>query len=268
MARETTLGGRLRNYVSFSLLIGAKAFSKLFYRLAIRWVGAVPEDPWTGIRLITMLHHTSLYEPIFAAGAPDGLLWEIAKNGVVPVAKKTTDRPIVGWFFRLVAPNVVPVTRERDETWTELLRQIGNPEAVVVILPEGRMKRSSGLDSEGRPMTIRGGIADILQAIPSGRMLVVYSGGLHHVQAPGETIPRLFKNVRLRLEIIDIGTYRDALGEYANHSDFKAAVIGDLTRRRDLYCPAAAPLAHAMLPLPESPLPDPAPSNAEGESGP
>ncbi len=248
MARETTLGGRLRSYVSFALLLSVKAFSKVFYRLAIRWVGAVPEDPWTGIRLITMLHHTSLYEPIFAAGAPDRLLWEIAKNGVVPVATKTTDRPLVGRFFRLVASNVVPVTRERDDSWSELLRQIGNPEAVVVILPEGRMKRSSGLDSEGRPMTIRGGIADILQAIPSGRMLIVYSGGLHHVQAPGETIPRLFKNVRLRMEILDIQAYREVLGSHADPADFKAAVIADLTRRRDLYCPAAAPLAPAMLP--------------------
>lgn len=253
MARETTLAGRLQSYVSFSLLIGVKAFSKLFYRLAIRWVGTVPEDPWSGIRLITMLHHTSLYEPIFAAGAPDRLLWEIAKNGVVPVAKKTTDRPLVGGFFRLVARNVVPVTRERDETWSELLRQIGNPEAIVVILPEGRMKRSSGLDSEGRPMTIRGGIADVLSAIPNGRMLIVYSGGLHHVQVPGETIPRLFKNVRLRLEILDIDTYKAALGDYEEHSDFKAAVIADLTRRRDLYCPAATPLSDTPLPPGDGP---------------
>lgn len=248
MARETKLLGRLRNYVSFAVLIGVKAFSKLFYRLAIRWVGSVPDDPWTGIRLITMLHHTSLYEPIFAAGAPDRLLWEIAKNGVVPVATKTTERPIVGRFFRLVARNVVPVTRQRDDTWAELLRQIDNPDAIVVILPEGRMKRSSGLDSEGQPMTIRGGIADILQAIPGGRMLIVYSGGLHHVQAPGEKVPRLFKNVRLRLEIIDIAEYRKQLGEHEDHLAFKAAVISDLTRRRDLYCPAATPLASAIPP--------------------
>ena len=248
MALDTSLRGQLASYVSFALLISVKAFSKLFYRMAIRWVGAVPENPWTGIRLITMLHHTSLYEPIFTAAAPDRLLWEIARNGVIPVAMKTTDRPFVGRFFRLVARNVVPITRERDETWSELIRQAGNPDAVVVILPEGRMKRSSGLDSEGQPMTIRGGIADVLRAIPDGRMLIVYSGGLHHVQAPGEKIPRLFKNVRIRLEIIDIGAYRDELLARAGEDDFKGAVISDLTHRRDLYCPAAAPLTFAMLP--------------------
>jgi hypothetical protein len=248
MSRETKPSDRLRSYVSFAVLLGAKAFSKLFYRLAIRWVGRVPDDPWSGIRLIAMLHHTSLYEPIFAAGAPDRLLWEIARNGVVPVATKTTDRPLVGRFFRLVARNVVPVTRQRDESWDELLSKIDNPDAIVVILPEGRMKRTTGLDAEGQPMTIRGGIADILRVLPGGRMLIVYSGGLHHVQAPGEKLPRLFKNVRLRLETLDIEAYRSELARRAGEAGFKAAVIEDLTRRRDLYCPAAVPLGTTRRP--------------------
>jgi len=34
-------------------------------------------------------------------------------------------------------------------------------------------------------------------------MLIAYSGGLHHVQVPGK-LPRAFKTVRLRLEIVDI----------------------------------------------------------------
>jgi len=54
--------------------------------------------------------------------------------------------------------------------------------------------------------------------------------------------------VRLRMEILDIQAYREVLGSHADPADFKAAVIADLTRRRDLYCPAAAPLAPAMLP--------------------
>jgi hypothetical protein len=47
---------------------------------------------------------------------------------------------------------------------------------------------------------VRGGIADILEAIPSGRMLLAYSGGLHHVQAPGEHVPRPFRTLYLNLE--------------------------------------------------------------------
>ena len=39
-----------------------------------------------------------------------------------PVARKTADRPLVGRFYSLVAARVIPITRERDETWDELLR--------------------------------------------------------------------------------------------------------------------------------------------------
>ncbi len=81
---------------------------------------------------------------------------------------------------------------------------------MVMILPEGRMMRRNGLDSNGQPMTVRGGIADILDAIPDGRMLLAYSGGLHHVQAPGDGLPRLFRSIRLNLEAVDIADYRAA----------------------------------------------------------
>ena len=86
-------------------------------------------------------------------------------------------------------------------------------------------------------MTVRGGIADILESIGEGRMLIGYSGGLHHVQAPGERWPRLFKTIRIRLELLDIGTYRRELMEQAGREGFKRAVVEDLERRRDLYCP-------------------------------
>ena len=92
---------------------------------------------------------------------------------------------MVGRFFRILAANVVSITRERDHTWRDVLATI-DPDSMVLILPEGRMKRLNGLDSNGQPMTVRGGIADILETIERGPMLVAYSGGLHHVQAPGE----------------------------------------------------------------------------------
>ena len=140
---------------------------------------------------------------------------------------------------RLVAQNVVSITRERDETWREVLRQI-DPDAMVIILPEGRMKRASGLDAEGRPMTVRGGIADILETMGEGRMLLAYSGGLHHIQIPGQRLPRLFKTIRLRLEVVDMASYHaDRLAE-GGVKGFRRAVVHDLERRRDLHCPADA----------------------------
>jgi hypothetical protein len=227
----------LREYLVFTILLLVKILSRLFYRIEMRWIGDVPPDPWRHIRLAAILNHTSLYEALFAGGCPNHFLWRLARHGVVPIARKTTDRALVGRFYSLVAARVISITRERDETWREVLQTI-DPDAMVIILPEGRMKRANGLDSEGKPMTVRGGIADILETIGEGRMLIAYSGGLHHVQVPGERFPRLFKTIRMNLEAVDIGAYRDArLAEAGNPRAFKRAVVDDLERRRDTYCP-------------------------------
>jgi len=144
-------------------------------------------------------------------------------------------RPLVGRFFGFLAGNVVTISRERDDTWQQVLSSIG-PDSMVLLAPEGRMKRATGLDLEGRPMTVRGGIADILQAVGSGRMLLAYSGGLHHVQHPGQLLPRPFKKIRVRLETVDIEAYCRSLKEPPGSEEFKRAVRADLERRRDLYC--------------------------------
>jgi hypothetical protein len=167
---------------------------------------------------------------------PVSFLWRIARHGVVPIAQKTTVRPLIGHFYKLIAARVVSITRERDESWDKLLAHI-DPDAMVALLPEGRMKRATGLDATGGRMTVRGGIADLIESIGSGRMLLAYSGGLHHVQAPGERLPRLWKTIRMRLELVDIAAYRAAMLAKAGAAGFKRAVIEDLERRRDLLCP-------------------------------
>jgi len=111
---------------------------------------------------------------------------------------------------------------------------------MVIIMPEGRMMRRGGLDKNGKPMTVRGGIADLIQKIPHGRILMAHSGGLHHVQAPGQLIPRLFKTVQMRLESIDIQQYRESLLSRSGYKGFKTAVIKDITFRRNRFCPFKA----------------------------
>jgi hypothetical protein len=259
----------VRAYVVFLLLLLVKVLSRIFYRIDMRWIGDVPSDPWRRIRIAAILNHTSLYEALFAGGCPNHFLWRIARHGVVPVAQKTADRALVGRFYRMVAARVVSISRERDETWTEVLRQI-DPDAMVVILPEGRMKRATGLDAEGKPMTVRGGIADIIETMGEGRMLIAYSGGLHHVQVPGERFPRLFKTVRMRLEVVEIGEYRAARLAAAGPRGFRRAVVNDLEHRRDLFCPVDAesdPTA-AALTTPGLSFPDPTLPTSPGEGEP
>ncbi|HXO19165.1 MAG TPA: hypothetical protein VOA87_04485 [Thermoanaerobaculia bacterium] len=227
----------MREILVFLLLLAVKAVSRLFYRIDVRFIGEVPPRPWQGVRLAALLNHTSLFEPLFAGACPVRFLFRLARHGVVPIAQKTADRAVVGRFFGLVAKHVVSITRRRDETWKELLSRI-DPDAMVVILPEGRMKRADGLDSTGRPMTVRGGIADILDSIGEGRLFLAYSGGLHHVQVPGERWPRLFQTIRLRIEVMDIAAYRnEMLAKGGGPEGFRRAVVEDLERRRDLYSP-------------------------------
>jgi len=225
----------IKSVITFALLIAVRTAAKVFFKLEEEWIGGKPDNYAKGTRIIALLNHTSLYEPLIAGYAPYNLLWKFARHGVLPVAEKTMKRRI-GLFFRLLVRHPIVVTRQRDSTWDSVLNRVDS-RAIVIILPEGRMKRADGLDSEGREMTVRGGVADILEALPDGRILAVYSGGLHHIQVPGELLPTPFKTVRVRMEMIDIPTYKEELKRDYPDLKFRGAVIADLTRRRDEYCP-------------------------------
>lgn len=226
----------LRSAIVFTILFSLKILSKIFYRHDFGFVGNLPPgDPWKGPRLVVFLNHTSLFEPVFLGVTPARFIWRLAAHGVVPAADKTTDRPLVGMVFKFIAHRVIAITRQRDDTWSQVMSTI-EKNSMVTIAPEGRMKRATGLDLNGNPMTVRGGVADILLALEEGRMLIAYSGGLHHVQVPGH-VPNVFKTVRLRVEILEIADYiRERMAE-GGAEQFKKSVIRDLERRRDLYCP-------------------------------
>jgi len=225
----------MRSLLVFVLLLLLRSVSRALFRFRGVWTGVPLDGDWSQVKVLAILNHTSLYEPLLAGFAPTGLLGRFARHGVLPVADKTARRP-VGIFFRFLAREVVVVTRQRDQTWDDLMRRVDG-DAIVMIMPEGRMMRKDGLDSAGRPMTIRGGIADILAAVDGGLMLLVYSGGLHHIQAPGEWVPRPLRQIRARIELVDIRSYTHQLGGSHDVEAFRAAVIQDLTRRRDSLCP-------------------------------
>jgi len=223
--------------LSYGALLAIKYASRALYDMEISWVGDPVADPWDDVRLIAVLHHTSLAEGIYLAAVPNHVLRRMARHGVVPVASETMKRPIEGRLFRLIAPHAVPITRKRDDTWARVMAQVDDPEAVVTLFPEGRMMRPDGRDKTGSPMMVRPGAADVLSALGSGRMILAYSGGLHHVFPPGASWPRLFRPLVVRLESLDIAEYVAA--RRADPVPFSAAVVRDLVRRRDLYTPIA-----------------------------
>ncbi len=218
------------------LLTSIMILSRIFYRHEGEWLGDIPAKDWGKLRVLVILNHTSLFEPLLAGFGDWRLFWIFARHGVLPVAEKTMKRRI-GILFGFLVKHPVVITRQRDHTWKSVLNKIDD-RSLVIILPEGRMKRADGLDNTGRPMTMRGGIADILGPLDSGRMLIVYSGGLHHIQIPGQSRwPKLFKTVRARLELMEIKDYKASVMAASEGFDFQKALIKDLTARRDQYCP-------------------------------
>ncbi len=227
----------IRSLVVFSILLCVKTLARVFYRFDPLWLRSVSDDQWDEMRLIVVLHHTSLLDVLYFGLIPNRVLWRLATRGVAPAASVTLERPIVGLAYRTMVKTVVSVTRKRDHTWQQLMEQIG-PDAMVIIAPEGRLMRGNGLDKKGRPMTIRGGVVDILRAVGDGKMLMIYSGGLHHIQIPGQKrLPRIFKTVHARFEMLDVEAYNRDLLERFGEQGFRQAVIDDLGRLKAEHCP-------------------------------
>ncbi len=226
----------IQSIFTFLLLTSIMVVSRIFYRHEGEWLGDIPAKDWGKLRALVILNHTSLFEPLLAGFGDWRLFWIFSRHGVLPVAEKTMRRRI-GVVFRFLVRHPIVITRQRDHTWESVLNRIDD-RSIVIILPEGRMKREDGLDSAGRPMTIRGGIADILEPLESGRILMVYSGGFHHIQIPGQgRWPKLFKTVRARLELMEIQDYKASVMAASEGKDFRKALINDLTTRRNQHCP-------------------------------
>lgn len=205
--------------------------SALFYRFDIKWLSDRSQVKWNEIQLIVFLNHTSLFEPLFIRVAPNKFIWRLSKRLVAPGADITLNRPIAGRIYKAIAPGITAISRKRDQTWSQFMQSI-DPKSVIAILPEGRMKRKDGLDKHGKPMDVRGGIADILRNIQGGKALFVYSGGLHHVQTPGQKLPKLFKSIKVNLEEVSIDHYKEQLMVKAeNFKAFKTNVINDLNKK-------------------------------------
>lgn len=228
---------RLFNLFLLSLV---KLWSRMFYNVENHWLHPHNEDPWKDVRLVVFLNHTSLFEFLFLGAAPWRFLFRMAGKVLVPAAITTIDRPVVGKFFKMFGPGIVPISRERDATWDYFLKRI-REDAVVFILPEGRMKRITGLDKDGKPMSVRGGVADILKMMETGKMVIVYSGGLHHVQVPGQGFPRFFKTITMHSQKLDIADYIREM-EARQPGEFKKSVVADLQERRDKFCPPEQPV--------------------------
>lgn len=224
----------MRILVSFLVFATVKILANIFFRFEVKWVNSDPS--FDKIRLIVFLNHTSLFEPLYLGALPWSFTWRLARKMVAPGADKTLNRPLVGIFWKLLSPNMVSITRKRDKSWTKFIQAI-HDRSVIVIAPEGRMKRSNGLDLQGNPMSVKSGVSDILELLDEGNMIIAYSGGLHHVQIPGQKFPNLFKTLKLNLEVVDIHNYKQQFNTLG--VQWKKDVVSDFQDKLEKNCPNA-----------------------------
>lgn len=223
----------MRTLLGFLLLSGVKVFSHLFFRGIFQWKPESKEN-FRDVKLIIFLNHTSLYEPLFLQAAPFSFLWRLTHHAHIPGADVTLNRPIVGKFWKMLIPNISTITRKRDESWDIFMKEI-DERSVIILAPEGRMKRPDGLDKFGHKMTVRGGVADIIDKLHEGKMMICLSGGLHHVQAPGILIPKLFKTIKMNFVTLEINDYLKQFS--AEPKRRKIQIIHDLQSRLENDCP-------------------------------
>lgn len=228
-------------FLSFLCMALVKVLAHAFYKGEVNWLSEERYESVPDIRLMIFLNHTSLFEPILIRFAPWGLVWRFSRELVIPGADITLKRPLAGSILRAMMPGCIPITRKNDHSWLHFLSHV-NSDVLTAILPEGRMMRRGGLDKFGKPMSVRGGVADILNCLDEGKILFVYSGGLHHVQAPGDKLPKLFKTLRVNMEIVDIAIYKSQFGASDSDSQmasdsFKKQVVADMNQRLQTRLP-------------------------------
>ena len=225
----------MRKIISFSILSSVKILSHIFFRGKFNWITPAPNKPWSQARLMVFLNHTSLYEPLFIQHLSFSFLWQLVGRVNIPGADITLNRPIVGRFWKMMLPNISSVTRKKDDSWNNYLNSI-KPDSMILIAPEGRMKRPGGLDKFGKPMNVKGGVADILENLNDGAMILCISGGLHHIQTPGQVFPRLFKTIHMNLAYFDIKEYKEQF-QLLSQRERKMKITQDLQVHLENNCP-------------------------------
>ena len=217
--------------IRFSILASIKALGPMLCPGKVHWITPPPKN-WKNVSLILFLNHTSLIEFIFCVLLPYRYLKQIAHRLVLPVADTTLKRPFYKTLYSFLSARVIPLSRKRDYTWDYFIKSLEKDD-MCIFMPEGRMKRTTGLDKEGKPMTVRGGVYDLLLAYRGREMAVVYSKGLHHVLPPGKSIPKIGQRIEASIEIVSVDQY---LNQFDSLPNPKNSLCKDLERRRDLYC--------------------------------
>ena len=89
----------LKVLISRVILLGTKALTHIFFHHRLVQLN---QGDWKEVKMLVYLNHTSLFEVLFCWATPVSFLMRLAKNLSLPGATKTLNRPIVGFFWKLI----------------------------------------------------------------------------------------------------------------------------------------------------------------------
>ena len=61
----------MKSFLSFFMLLMIKGISNIFYKFEVEWPIRKKDIPWDNIKLIVLLNHTSLLEPLYGGRPPN-----------------------------------------------------------------------------------------------------------------------------------------------------------------------------------------------------
>ena len=76
-----------------------------------------------------------------------------------------------------------------------------------------------------------------MKNIEEGQLAFAYSGGLHHIQAPGEGFPKLFKTLRVDIEVVEIEQYKKSFPGEIGSEEWRLTVQADFQHRLENNVP-------------------------------
>ena len=59
----------IKAVITFALLVAVRSTARVFFKLKSFWIDGEPEDYALNTRIVAILNHTSLYEPLIAGYA-------------------------------------------------------------------------------------------------------------------------------------------------------------------------------------------------------
>lgn len=205
---------------------------KILYRCSWTWIGKNSDRGFQDMKALFLMNHTSYADHMIFVLVPINVIYKMFWNARIAVAQHQVKN--FKGLLQYLENNIVPLSRQRDDSWNNYLSN-ANAKSIFVMYPEGTRMSPEGLDKNGKKVRVKGGVADILELLPDGDIVILYLDGFYEILGAGMKFPKLFKKVRVTAEVVDIAALKHELaytGRHEDRYDFRVRFIEWFEKRK------------------------------------